>query len=68
MPDPDIAPYPDFALTTAKDWVEEKESTGAGTIVTACPWCEANLNDGINASGSKMKVEDILDILMKAIE
>jgi Fe-S oxidoreductase len=60
--------YPDFALATAKERIEEAEATGAGTIVTACPWCEANFNDGIDASGSKMKVDSLLDLVMKAIE
>jgi Fe-S oxidoreductase len=59
--------YPDFALSTAKERIEEAECTGAGTIVTACPWCEANLNDGIDASESKMKVEDILDLVLEAM-
>ena len=60
--------YPDFALSTAKERIEEASCTGAGTIVTACPWCEANLNDGIDATESKMKVEDILDIVLEAME
>jgi Fe-S oxidoreductase len=59
--------YPDFALATAKERIDEASCTGAGTIVTACPWCEANLNDGIDASESKMKVEDILDIVLEAM-
>jgi Fe-S oxidoreductase len=59
--------YPDFAIATAKERIEEAEATGADTIVTACPWCEANLNDGIDASGSMMKVGDILDLVMQAM-
>jgi Fe-S oxidoreductase len=60
--------YPDFALAVAKERVEEAETTGAGTIVSACPWCEANLSDGIDASGSKMKVIDIIDLLEQSME
>jgi Fe-S oxidoreductase len=60
--------YPDFALSTAKERIEEAQATGAGTIVTSCPWCEANLIDGIDGLGSKMKVEDILDIVVEAME
>ena len=60
--------YPDFALAVAKERVEEAEATGAGTIVSACPWCEANLSDGIDASGSKMKVVDLIDLLEQSIE
>lgn len=60
--------YPDFALSTSKERIEEAEATGAGTIVTSCPWCEANLIDGVDASGSKMKVMDILDLVIQAME
>ena len=60
--------YPDFALAVAKERVEEAETTGASAIVSACPWCEANLSDGIDASGSKMKVMDILDLIEQAVE
>ena len=59
--------YPDFALSTAKERIEEASCTGAGTIVTACPWCEANLNDGIDATESKLKVEDILDLVIESM-
>jgi Fe-S oxidoreductase len=59
--------YPDFALATAKERIEEAEMTGAGTLVTACPWCEANLSDGIDACGSNMKVADILDLVRQAM-
>ena len=60
--------YPDFAISTSKERIEEAEATGAGTIVSSCPWCEANLVDGVDASGSKMKVEDILDILVESLD
>ncbi len=60
--------YPDFALATAKERIEEAEATGAGTIVTSCPWCESNLSDGIDAAGSKLKIDDVLNLVMKALE
>jgi Fe-S oxidoreductase len=59
--------YPDFALATAKERVEEAEATGAAAIVTACPWCESNLSDGIDAGGSRLRVEDILDLAARAL-
>jgi Fe-S oxidoreductase len=60
--------YPDFALATAKERIEEAEATGSGTIVTSCPWCESNLIDGIDGLDSNMKVEDILDLVVKAMD
>jgi len=59
--------YPDFALATAKERIEEAEATGAAAIVTACPWCESNLSDGIDASGSRLRAEDILDLAAKSL-
>ncbi|MBN2107471.1 MAG: (Fe-S)-binding protein [Deltaproteobacteria bacterium] len=59
--------YPDFALATAKERIEEAEATGAGAIITSCPWCESNLSDGIDAGGSRLRVGDILDIAVQAL-
>jgi Fe-S oxidoreductase len=58
---------PDFALWTAKERVDEAASTGAGAIVTACPWCEKTLNEAIKANGSSLKVYDIVELVERAI-
>jgi Fe-S oxidoreductase len=58
--------YPDFALATGKERIEEAESTGASAIVTACPWCEAHFTDAIQATDSKMKVIDLIDLMQQA--
>ena len=58
---------PDFARWTARQRIEEAVSTGAGVIVTACPWCEKTFNEAVRASGSNMKVFDIVEIVEKAI-
>jgi len=58
---------PEFALWTAKERIEEAESTGAEAIVTACPWCEKTFNEAIKESGSDLKVYDIVEIVEKAI-
>ena len=59
--------YPDFSSWTAKERLEEANSTGAEAIVSACPWCESNLLDAVNATGDKMKVFDITDLVKQAI-
>ena len=59
--------YPDFAIWTATERIEEAKSTGAEAIVTACPWCERNFLDSINISGEKMKVYDLVDLVQQAI-
>jgi Fe-S oxidoreductase len=59
--------YPDFALATAKERIEEAQETGAEVIVTSCPWCESNLRDGINAAGSTLRLMSLVEILEKAM-
>jgi Fe-S oxidoreductase len=58
---------PDFARWTGQERVREAESTGVEAIVTACPWCEKTFNDAIKASGSSLKVYDIVELVEKAI-
>jgi Fe-S oxidoreductase len=58
---------PDFAKWTAKERLDEAESTGAEAIVTACPWCEQIFNDTIKESGSSLKVYDVVELLEKAV-
>jgi Fe-S oxidoreductase len=59
--------YPDLALWTARERIEEAKSTGAQAIVTSCPWCKRNFMDAISESGNKMEVYDIIEILLKSI-
>jgi Fe-S oxidoreductase len=59
--------YPEFSNWTATERVEEAKATGAQAIVTACPWCEKNFSDAINAMGDKMKVYDIAELVEQAI-
>ncbi len=58
---------PDFATWTAQKRIEEAVSTGAEALVTACPWCEKTFNEAIKASGSSLKVYDIVELVEKAI-
>ena len=58
---------PEFAQWTALERIEEATSTGAEAIVTACPWCEKTLGEAISASGSKLKVFDMVELVEQAI-
>jgi Fe-S oxidoreductase len=58
---------PAFALWTAQKRIEEAESTGAGALVTACPWCEKTFSEAVKESGSNLKVYDIVELVAKAI-
>ena len=58
---------PEFAQWTAKERIDEAESTGAEAIVTACPGCEQNFNDTVKDNRSSLKVYDVVELLEKAI-
>lgn len=62
-----IDAYPDFALWTGGERIEEAKATGAKAIVTACPWCERSFLDVINAKGEKMQVYDVVELVQQAI-
>jgi heterodisulfide reductase subunit D len=71
------AQFPDMALSTAKERLREAASTGADILMTSCPFCITNFNDGIKALqkeeeetgkdlsgvGSKLKVVELLEVL-----
>lgn len=59
--------YPDFALWTAGKRLEEAKDTGAGALVSACPWCEDNLLDAVKSGGQKTKVYDVIELVRQAI-
>ncbi|MFW9969171.1 MAG: (Fe-S)-binding protein [Candidatus Odinarchaeota archaeon] len=59
--------FPKFAIETAKARIEEAEDTGAEAIISACPFCSTNLNDGLSEKGSKLKFYDISELLLMAV-
>ncbi|MBU1670249.1 MAG: (Fe-S)-binding protein [Actinobacteria bacterium] len=59
--------FPEFALATARERVDEAESTGAEMLVTACPWCESNLSEGIADAGSRLKSASIIELVSYAL-
>jgi len=59
--------FPEFALQTAKIRIEEAEDTGADTLVSACPFCSTNLQDGIKESGANLKYYDISELLLMSL-
>jgi Fe-S oxidoreductase len=60
--------FPDMALKTAKLRIEEAEDTDADILVSACPFCSTNLQDGIQDSGSKLKYYDISELILIAMD
>ena len=59
---------PEFAQWTARQRIEEAESTGAEAVVTACTSCEKSFSEAIKTTGSRLKVYDIVELFAQAIE
>jgi heterodisulfide reductase subunit D len=56
--------WPDFALWTASERLEEARATGAEALVTACPWCVRVFRDAAAESGTDLPVYDLADLVM----
>lgn len=59
--------FPDFALWSAGERLEEAEATGATTLISSCPFCKLNLRDAIKERKSPMKMVDITEIALRAM-
>ena len=59
--------YPDFAIWTAAERIKEAKAVGAEAIVSACPWCKQNFRDAIKATGEKIKVFDVAELVKESI-
>lgn len=60
--------FPELSMEIAKSRVEEAMETGAEYIVSICPFCFRNLSDAIKELGSNMKMVDLLELLIQALE
>jgi len=59
--------YPDQAAFAARERIKEaKGTTGAETLVTACPWCEYSFKNAVEATGARIKINDIAEIIQRA--
>ncbi|MHA1132266.1 MAG: (Fe-S)-binding protein [Candidatus Helarchaeota archaeon] len=61
------AAFPEFAINTAKRRIEEAEATGATTLISCCPFCKTNLQDGIAASNSDLQFLDLLELIDRVL-
>ena len=59
--------FPEMALKTAKSRIEEAEDSGANILVSACPFCSTNLQDGIREMDSRLKYLDISELILMAL-
>jgi len=59
--------YLELARWTADKRIEEAEATGAEALVTYCPHCEENLGEAIQRRGNKIKIYDLLDLVLQGL-
>jgi len=60
--------YPEQAAWAAQQRIKEaKVTTGADTLVTACPWCEYSLKNAVGAMEAKIKINDVAEIIQRAL-
>jgi Fe-S oxidoreductase len=60
--------FPDFALWAAGQRLTEVKEVGAQALVSACPWCKDNFTRAVSQDGGKLKVFDISELVLAAIE
>ncbi|MBS7267480.1 MAG: (Fe-S)-binding protein [Candidatus Freyarchaeota archaeon] len=61
------AAFPELASFAAAERIEEANATGAEALVTACPFCEINLGDAIREGKVKIKLYDIVELVLEAM-
>ena len=57
-----------MAENAARDRIEEVKFVGAGTVVSACPWCLSNFSETAARDGEKIDVLDIAELLAMAVK
>ena len=60
--------YPELSELVATKRVEELAATGAEAVVTLCPFCYANLKRGVDLTGKKLIIVDLIEIVYQALE
>ncbi|MCQ5377507.1 MAG: (Fe-S)-binding protein [Candidatus Methanomethylicia archaeon] len=59
--------FPEFAIWTGKERVNEALSTGASVLASTCPFCQRNLDDSAKAMATKIDVTDVVEMVEKAL-
>ena len=59
--------FPDFALWTSTERLDEAKSTGAEAIVSCCPFCESNFRQAIGVHRHAIRYHDITELVCMAL-
>jgi Fe-S oxidoreductase len=63
------ATNPALSLQIAEDRIEEAKTIGAKWIVTSCPVCKENMEEGLRSNEEKTKIQiyDLVEVLAKTM-
>jgi Fe-S oxidoreductase len=61
------AVFPEFALWTAAERLDEAASTGAETIVSSCPFCRSNFKAAIGSGNQDIQYRDLTELVVQAL-
>ncbi|MHA1300211.1 MAG: (Fe-S)-binding protein [Candidatus Helarchaeota archaeon] len=59
--------FPDIAISAAKKRLQNAIETGADYLVSTCPFCRRNLQDGNNEANLDLKVLDLTELILERI-
>ena len=59
--------YGDWAAKNASKRIEEGMRTGAEHMVSICPFCHYNLNEGAKRINSDMKLYDLVELIDQVV-
>ncbi|MCX5809984.1 MAG: (Fe-S)-binding protein, partial [Proteobacteria bacterium] len=60
--------FPDLASVSAKHRMDEVKYVSAEALVSACPWCKSNFSETVKENGDSVKVMDIAELILAAVE
>ncbi len=60
------AAFPDFALWTARERLDEARSTGAEALISCCPFCQINFKNALKNSND-LSYYDLTELVVKAL-
>jgi Fe-S oxidoreductase len=59
--------FPDFALWTSSERLDEVRSTGAEAVISCCPFCESSFKKAIGTNKSPIRYHDLTELVAKAL-
>ncbi len=62
------AAFPEFALWTASERLDEAESTDAEALVSCCPFCKLAFESAIRAGRRRMRFYDLTRLVVESLE